>query len=145
MDAYWIAKFNDDSIIEQFDGKNENKFSLVEDRMDDLVSFKVICDKDEYEVDITESFIYENSHKYTVKGKNPKLVYFRRNTIRLNPKDGKILDSKKVSHLGIKTDSDETTVLISPGLGRKEQKAIIKEKGKVDKTLTIKSKKEIKE
>lgn len=129
MVDYWIAEFKDGSILEQFDGDKENPFSMVEDKKDSLVSFKVVSEDTTYEANISENYIKENNTIYKVKGKNPKLIYFRRRKVRFDPRTKEILESRTTHHLGLKTSTDEKKFEISPSIGKKSRSLSLNEKG----------------
>jgi len=117
---YWKAFFSDSSSIEQFDKKdNEVLFKEVLDKMNLLETFIITDDNEEYVVDLVDKTIETPYKTYTVVGKNPELIYFRRNSVRLEIGTGKSLPPSVVHHVGIKTDSDEKKVEIFPGQGMK--------------------------
>lgn len=113
MKDYWVAEFVDGSVLNQFDGDIENRFSLIEENISDLKSFKLYVGKEVYEVNISESFIYEKSHKKIVEGNNPILIYFRRRTMEIDTVTKKVLSSNVVHHIGIKTDVDEQVITVN--------------------------------
>ena len=139
MTDYWIANFDDGTSISQFDGKKENPFSMVEEKMDSLVSFKLVSEKKTYEANITKKYLKENNNTYNIKGENPQLIYFRRRKIRFDPRTKKILDSRTTHHLGLKTSEDEKTLKISPSIGKKSMSLSLDEKDskKVIKAETV--------
>jgi len=113
---YWIAELINGKVISQFDSEGkEILFSEVEKNKDLLVKFSLISSSESKDinscvVDLKNNTIYIGGDKILVTGKNPRLVYFRRNEVRSEVGSGKILGSRIFHHVGIKTDSNERVV-----------------------------------
>jgi len=135
---YWEAELIDGKIISQFDDKGvEVRFSEVEKNIDKLIKFRLVGSSESKsvqtcEVNLSNRTISIGKDSISVVGKNPKLVYFRRNEVRSEVGTGKILGSRVFHNLGIKTDSSEQVLQIFNGLLMKPQKAEFIDK----KTLT---------
>ena len=90
----WIALFNDNTELEQYDvnGK-ERQFIEVKDKFNKLEAFCLVGSKS-FEVDIKRGNIYINSEKLTVNDEiknNIRLIYFKRHI-------HKIENNKETSH-----------------------------------------------
>ena len=126
-DYNWKAVFSDDTELEQFNGEDEVLFSEVEKDMDKLSKFYLISDDglEEYVVDFDSSEVISPSGSQSVKGDNPKLVYFRRNIVRGEVGTGRILDSRQIFFLGLETDDDRVVLEIAPQLLMSPKKVIM--------------------
>lgn len=123
---YWIAKFNDESTINQFneDG-SENLFKLVEDNKDNLTKFTLFSNEKKnefYEVDLVNKTVSAINNNQEVTGSYPKLVYFRRNTVRGDVRTGNVLESKLMHVIGLETDDDKKVIEVTPGFLRVKKK-----------------------
>jgi len=118
---YWVAEFSDGSKIEQFDknGK-EVLYKEVDDRYDDLVMFSITDGTETYSVDLDKWKLITPNKTYTSKDSNRKLLYFRRNHVRMSLGEKReILSPRVYHHLGIKSDGKDLKVIVFAG---KEQK-----------------------
>ena len=122
---YWEALFEDESVITQYDKDDkETLFKEVLEHKSKLIKFGVISndEDEEYIVDLKDSLIIGPNVSYEVKGKNPSLIYFRRNFVRQNVGATELLPTMVEHHLGIKTDTEEKKLEIFKGLGQKPKK-----------------------
>jgi len=142
---FWKADFDDGSSIEQFSkaGK-EVLFKKVLDKEDQLEKFSIIsCDdeNDVYIVDLVEKSIIGPNILYSIKGTSPKLIYFRRNSVRREIGSGAGMSPMVVHHLGLKTSTQEKKLEVFKGIGARPKKieySNVKTAEKVD--LTSKAK-----
>ena len=133
---YWRAEFSM-GIIDQFEGDKEILFKEVLYNIKDLEKFSVVSfdDDESYTADLIGKKIITPKKTYKIKGTNPKLIYFRRNSVRMSLGTGEMLDPMVVHHLGIKTNTDEKKVEIFKGLGTRPKKVEfndVKDKKKLD-------------
>ena len=141
---YWIAEFDDKSTITQFDSKDkEIMFSEVEAKKDNLVKFIISSadDKESYTVDLKGKNIISPNVIYTLTGKNPELIYKRRNSVRLSVGSSEGLAPSVVHILGIKTDKEEKQIEVFAGQGMKPKKVDftnLKTSDKLDITKDVK-------
>jgi len=144
-DYYWKATFKD-GVIEQFDEKdNEVLFKEVEKNKETLVKFELISPdgKEVYAVDLVNKKITGPNVSYAITGTQPKLIFFKRNSVRAEVGTGNTLAPNCVFHFGIKTSTQEKKLEIFKGLGQKPKKVEynnIKGKSKLDLTKNISSK-----
>jgi len=142
---FWKADFDDGSSIEQFSkaGK-EVLFKKVLDKEDQLEKFSVINSDDEkeaYLVNLSKKTITGPNVNYTLKGTSPKLIYFRRNSVRREIGSGAGMSPMVVHHLGLKTSTQEKKLEVFKGIGARPKKieySNVKTAEKVD--LTSKAK-----
>lgn len=125
LQYYWVAKFSDNHIIEQFkeDG-SENLFKQIEEYKSDLVEFSVVSNdkSEEYKVDLVKQVITGPSISESVSGKDAKLVYFRRNKVRGEVGTGKILSTKVTHNIGLETSDDKKVIEVTPSLFMSKKK-----------------------
>jgi len=120
---YWIAKFSDGSKIEQFDKNGEEAlYKKVLDNYNDLISFSITDGKKLYTVDLVNWKLITPDKTYTSKGKNPKLLYFRRNQVRVEVGvTQKLLFPRVFHHIGIDTDTEYLKIIIFAGQGMRPE------------------------
>jgi len=141
---YWIADFDDDSTITQFDKDgNEVMFSEIEDIKSQLVKFSIISadNKELYIADLKELMLIGPNTSYELVGNTPELIYKRRNSVRMEVGSNTILPPSVVHILGIKTDKEEKQIEVFAGQGMKPKKVDItnvKTAIKVDITEAVK-------
>jgi len=120
----WKATLDDESVINQFEGKKETLFKEVEDNKNKLVTFRIEAEDGEfYEVNMSDKTINCNDEvlkTFSVK-EDVELVYSRRNQARIEVGTGKILDSRVIHRIGLKTDNDELIIEAFPGLKMAER------------------------
>jgi hypothetical protein len=138
---YWEATFDDNSVLVQFDEKgDEILFKKVLDNMDALETFSVVNLDDEnevYTVDLVNKSIIGPNISYNITGSSPELIYFRRNSVRMELGSNKVIDPLVVHHLGIKTSTQEKKLEIFKGLGQRPKKIDFNDvKKKVKKDIT---------
>ena len=130
---YWIATLDDDSVIEQFnpDG-SENLYKLVDDNYDNLVSFKITNGDDVYEIDMVKWKLKTPTKTYNPKGLTPKLIYFRRNQVRMEVggTNRDLLFPRVVHHIGIDTDDEDIKMEVFNGQGVKPKSKKFDKKNK---------------
>ena len=142
---YWIAKFDDNSEIEQFDeDDNEILFKEVLDKMDELEVFSITDGNETYEVDLVKQEIKSPKESFKVTGSNPELIYFRRNQVRMEIGANRpLLPPRVVHHLGIKTNTQEQKFEVFAGQGVRPKKVEynnVKTNKKIDKTEMLRVK-----
>jgi len=146
-DYYWKATF-DGGIpnISQFDEDgNEILFKEVEDNILVLEKFELISpdEKEVYLVDLVKKKISGPNISYNITGTSPKLIYFKRQSVRSEFRTGKIVKPLTVFHLGIKTSTQEKKLEIFKGMEQNPKKvefSDVKSKIKVNITKSIKEK-----
>jgi len=142
---YWIAEFKNGSKIVQFDKEgNETLFKEVEDNKEDLVKFFIVSHdvKEEYIADLVNKMLIGPNVSYELTGKNPELIYKRRNRVRMEVGSGNIIDPSVTHILGIKTDTEEKQFEVFAGQGMKPKKVDItdlKSSDKLDITEDVKN------
>ena len=131
LSFYWIAEFDDGSIIKQFteDGE-EVLYKEVLDNYNNLAYFSITDDVDTYTVDLVKWKLFTPDKIYKSKGANPKLIYFRRNQVRMNMGPvQEILPPRVYHHIGIDTDGEDIEMEVFAGQGMKlKSKDFIKKK-----------------
>ncbi len=105
----WIAKFDDGKVIKQFDGSQENLFSLVENNMKHLVKFTLSGNNENHIIDLQTGEIFHTGETdNTMKGqKNLQLIYMRRNKVRINPETGESSEKEVIFRAGLKNAKKE--------------------------------------
>lgn len=94
LKLHWEAKFNDSSVICQYNKNNENSFKKVQENFGSLKYFSLyhVSKPLRIIVDIQKGLIYFNTinkivdNDLNIEKKNIRLIYFRRNKIILNEK-----------------------------------------------------------
>jgi len=125
-DFYWKATF-DGSIpnIEQFDElDNEILFKDVEDNISVLEKFELISsdNKEVYTVDLVNKKILGPGVSYSITGTSPKLIFFKRQSVRGEVGTGNVLKPLTIFHFGIKTSTQEKKLEVFKGLGQNPKK-----------------------
>jgi len=129
---YWIAEFKDGSKIEQFtkDG-DEILYKEVLDNYKNLVLFSITDGKVVYSVDLVKWKMITPDKTYKSKGDNPKLIYFRRNQIRMSVGiTQKLLAPRVFHHIGIDTDDEDIEMVVFAGQGMRPESKDFKRKKK---------------
>jgi len=86
LNLIWVAKFKDDSFIQQFEEDKEHLFKEVQDRFSELKSFSLIHNHKDFvaTVDLEKGIIYCNlfqpiiAEEFQGLKNNLRLIYFRR-------------------------------------------------------------------
>ena len=129
---HWIAEFSDGTTIKQFVGKDDTEISYKEvlDKMDLLEVFTITNDKEDYIADLTKNTLKTPQKTYKLKGKNPKLIYKRRNKVQLDMSTGSELNAKVTHIIGIDTDNEDQWIEVCApqGVRPKSEKHDKKEK-----------------
>jgi len=129
----WSALLKDGSVIKQFDGEEETKFSVVDSNMENITNFRLDGKDESYcNADLVNGEITFNGNKISEISKldgDVKLIYSRRNQVRVKVGTGEPLDSRTIHRLGVKDNDEEIVVEIFPGLEMAEKKvSLVKEK-----------------
>jgi len=141
-DYYWKAYFST-GTLEQYDIKDkEVLFKEVEKKMSDLKKFELISsdNKEVYTVDLVNKKILGPGVSYSITGTSPKLIFFKRNSVRAEVGTGNVLKPLTIFHFGIKTSTQEKKLEVFKGLGQNPKKVEyndVKAKTKSDLTKSI--------
>ena len=131
---YWIAEFSDGTTLRQFVGVDDTEISYAEvmAKMDLLEVFTITNDVEEYSVTFKKNKVKIKTPQknYNVKGENAKLIYKRRNKVRIDMSSGSELGAMVTHIIGIDTDDEEQWIEVCApqGVRPKSEKHRKKEK-----------------
>lgn len=137
----WTAVFIDGSELNQFneDG-SENLFKEIEESKEALVQFRLTGEDDShYEANLLKGEIDCNGKLIksfaSITGE-VKLIYSRRNQVRVKIGQGTPLDSRVIHRIGLVDDDEQIIIEVFPGLHMAEKKVEVYQEKKSSKEVS---------